>query len=152
MCVILTTFQCQVVSQTKNAAKNPNEKLSYLIGTWRLDLKELTAYMDFEWGPNNTYILSRNRNIRDGVEAIENTALIAWDGVEGKFVISSVYNDLGGLLVGRRFMEISNGLISRDITLHYAEGQYAPFLKQTAGSNGLVMDYRQRWKEVDKDS
>ncbi|OEK00933.1 hypothetical protein BFP97_05160 [Roseivirga sp. 4D4] len=149
---LLSFLLKDVSGQSNTTSENPNEQLAYLVGTWKLALEGFTAFMDFEWGPNRTYIFSRNRNIRDGVETIENSALIAWDGVEEKFVISSVYNDPGGLLVGRGFVEYKNGVIARDIELHYAEGQYAPFLKRTAPKGGLVMDYRQRWTKVDESS
>ncbi len=149
-CIVILIF---ILGTNESFAQeaNPNEKLEYLIGQWKIELKSMNidAYMNFEWGPDKTYILSTNKNILDGKESHENTSMIAWDGVEGKFVITQVYHGEGSLLVGRGTIEVNGDLISRDITLHYAPYQYVPFLKRKAPKEGEVLEYRQRWKIVD---
>lgn len=137
--------------------ENPNEKLGYLIGTWKLELEykeiSIVAFMDFEWGVNKTYVLSRNRNSRNGgPEETENTAMISWDGVAETFVISSVYNGPGDLLVGRGTVDVTDKKIFRDILLHYAEGEKIPFINEVAGKGGGKLRYRQHWEKIDNES
>lgn len=136
---------------------NPNEKLEYLIGTWKLELEvenmKIVALMDFEWGINKTYVLSRNTNSRNGEPMeTENTAIITWDGVAETFVISSVYNEPGDLLVGRGTVDVTDKKISRDILLHYAEGEKIPFVNRVAGKGGGKLQYRQHWVIIDQNS
>ncbi|MCE7991815.1 MAG: DUF1579 domain-containing protein [Roseivirga sp.] len=155
---VITLMFCACFTQLSLAQKeNPNEKLAYLIGTWKLELvhkeMKITAFMDFEWGVNKTYVLSRNTNSRNGgpVE-VENTSIISWDGVAETFVISSVYNGPGDLLVGRGTVDVTEKKIFRDILLHYAEGEKIPFINEMAGKGGGKLQYRQHWEKIDANS
>lgn len=156
--IALTLMFCICLAHVGFGQKeNPNEKLEYLIGTWKLELEyqemKILAYMDFEWGENKTFVLSRNRNSRNGSPMeTENTAMISWDGVAETFVISSVYNGPGDLLVGRGTVEVTDKKIFRDILLHYAEGEKIPFIDEVAGKGGGKLRYRQHWERIDDQS
>ena len=101
-------------------------------------------------GENKTYMLSKGLSNRSGKWDISTTGFITWDGVQGLFTITTSYNSPKTLMTSYGKMKIENGEILRDFILHYSEGEYMPFLKKTAPNGGHKMEYRQRWRIVDK--
>ncbi len=153
---ILTIFVCFTYTgyaqKTKEKTTSPYEPLTYLIGTWTLDFGKGQAYMEFEWGTNNTYVICTGTNKRDGKIMPEFFSLILWDGVQEKFTISSSYTAKEDLMAQYGTMTITDQLISRDLFVNYAKGQYIPFLKKKVGDGGGKLFYRQRWKIIDQNT
>ena len=146
---IIASFHC--LSQEK-FSNNPYELFSPIIGTWVHDFSKGTAYMTFEWGPNQTYVSVTNMNNINGKLEQENFSLIVWDGIVKKFFVSTSYTSPGSLLRGHGTMTIEGNTIFRELFVNYSEGQYMPFLKRMAGIEGFKMPYRQKWQLVNENT
>ncbi|WP_109301784.1 hypothetical protein [Aquimarina sp. AU474] len=151
---ILIVFLCHTYhgcsQNTEDKSIDPYESLSFLIGTWTLDFGKGQAYMKFEWGTNNRYVICTGTNKRNGKITPEFFSLILWDGVQEKFTISSSYTATNDLMAEYGTMTITDQLISRDLTVNYSKGQNIPFLKKKAGNGGDSLVYRQRWQIIDQ--